>query len=267
MQGSEFMLAGMFVVMAVSNVLAMKRAFGGKDNKEISDTHPTYLSPDGKTFAVWGMIYTMELVMVIAQLFPSDTTEEIFARKCPITGLDVRERLMLAFALNAFWLPVFNNEFYLGAFVVIIGYLTFLISAYTDLAPTTLPGVMQVILFSVGVSLNTSWVLVATFVNFVLYAGELGWKTNSVAGNVPAACGIVAFVGYLGCVQAFMGYDFAWAFVAAWACMGIKRMQIIPEQTRFPVKALSSTLANCAQYTAFAVILAMGAAVVKMAIA
>ena len=44
------------------NVLASKKFFGGKDNKELSDENPTYLTPDGKTFAVWGMIYLLEMV-------------------------------------------------------------------------------------------------------------------------------------------------------------------------------------------------------------
>jgi hypothetical protein len=34
---------------------------GGKTNKQISDENPTYLSPDGQTFAIWGIIYTLEL--------------------------------------------------------------------------------------------------------------------------------------------------------------------------------------------------------------
>mmetsp|Transcript_107905 Transcript_107905/g.247362 ORF Transcript_107905/g.247362 Transcript_107905/m.247362 type:complete len:268 (+) Transcript_107905:45-848(+) len=267
MQVSALLLTGIFVVMIASNQLSRKKVFGGKEIKDVSQANPTYLTPDGKTFAIWGLIYLMELVMIIAQLIPSDTTEEIFARKCPITGLDVRERLMLAFGIVAVWLPLFINEFFLTALVVIAAYLGFLISAYTDLAPRTLSSVEQVVLFSVGVSLNTSWALVATLVSFFQYVGTLGWKTDAVAGNVPVACGGVVFVGYLGCVQAFLEHDFAWAFVAAWACMGIKRMQTIPEQARFPVKAMNSTLASIATYTAYVVMAVMAASVATLVVA
>mmetsp|Transcript_40764 Transcript_40764/g.88788 ORF Transcript_40764/g.88788 Transcript_40764/m.88788 type:complete len:268 (+) Transcript_40764:68-871(+) len=267
MQVSALLLTGIFVVMIASNQLSRKKVFGGKEIKDVSQANPTYLTPDGKTFAIWGLIYLMELVMVIAQLIPSDTTEEIFARKCPVTGLDVRERLMLAFVIVAVWLPLFINEFFLGSLIFLVGYLGLLVSAYTDLAPKMLSGVEQVVLFSVGVSLNTSWAVVATFVSFLQYLGTIGWKTSSVAGNVPVACGTVVFVGYLGCVQAFLGHDFAWAFVAAWACMGISRTQTNPDQASFPMKAMSSTLASVAKYTAYAVMVTMVASVVALAVA
>jgi len=174
---------------------------------------------------------------------------------------------MLAFLIVAGWLPLFINEYFLVALVVIVAYLGFLISAYTDLAPKTLSSVEQVILFSVGVSLNTSWALVATLIQFLQYAGTLGWKTNAVAGNVPVACGAVVFVGYLGCVQAYLGHDFAWAFVVAWACFGIRRMHTVAEQARFPVKAMNATLGSIAMYTACAVIFVMGASAVTLVVA
>ena len=43
------------------NGLASAGLLGGKTNKQISDENPTYLSPDGQTFAIWGIIYTLEL--------------------------------------------------------------------------------------------------------------------------------------------------------------------------------------------------------------
>lgn len=48
-------------------------------------------------------------VLAIAQLFPSEASD-VLEQRCPITGLDVRERLVLAFVANGVWLPVFNNE-------------------------------------------------------------------------------------------------------------------------------------------------------------
>ena len=43
------------------NGLASAGLLGGKTNKQISTRNPTYLSPDGQTFAIWGIIYTLEL--------------------------------------------------------------------------------------------------------------------------------------------------------------------------------------------------------------
>ena len=101
-----------FVVMVMSNVMASKKLFGGKDNKELSDENPTYLSPDGATFAIWGMIYLLEL-LVVAQLFHG----ELMERRCPLTALS-----------EIAWSPpssppvaavVFNHEQFWSAMVII----------------------------------------------------------------------------------------------------------------------------------------------------
>jgi hypothetical protein len=48
-------------------------------------------------------------VLVIAQLFPSESAEALLQRESPV-GLDVRQQMVLAFVINGVWLPVFNNE-------------------------------------------------------------------------------------------------------------------------------------------------------------
>ena len=64
-------VAGAFVFMVVCNVLATKKFFGGKGQQGICPIeNPTYLSPDGKTFAVWGVIYLLETVLAIASAIP-----------------------------------------------------------------------------------------------------------------------------------------------------------------------------------------------------
>ena len=54
-------------------------------------------------------------VLVIAQLFPSESAEALLQRESPLAGLDVRQRMVLAFVTNGVWLPVFNNETWTSA--------------------------------------------------------------------------------------------------------------------------------------------------------
>jgi len=247
-----------FVVMVLSNFLAMKKFFGGKDNKEISDEHPTFVSPDGKTFAIWGFIYMFETVVVVAQATPWKRADELFGQPCPLTGLDVRERLVLAFLINAVWLPVFNNERFWSALIIMLAYLGFLLSIYHSVNVATTDGIAERLCLVVGITMNTSWIVVATMVNSFLCGALVGWKDDSgVGGSVPAAIVVVVLVAALGAGLAVWLCDLSWAFVAAWALRGIYRMQTVPDKVRFPLGSMSNTLGSAALWSSNVVILAM----------
>jgi len=247
-------VVGVFVVMVISNVLSQKKVFGGKDNKQISDDNPTYVSPDGPTFAVWGFIYLLEIVLVIAQLFASQGMEVLLARTCPLTGLNVRERLMMAFLANSVWLPIFNNERFWAALVVMFVYLAFLVSTYRDLNVANTSGIAEAVMFTSGVAMNTSWIVVASLVNTFLCLGHVGWLDQyGVAGSVPIAILAAVLVSLLAIQRTWVGGDLAWAFVASWALRGIYRMQTIPDKVRFPLGAMNPSLAETARWCSFVV--------------
>lgn len=251
-------VAGSFALMAASNYLAMNKVFGGKDNKELSDSHPTYVSPDGPTFAIWGFIYLLEAVLVVTQLSGSDRVDEIFAAQCTWTGLSVRGRLVLAFLANAVWLPVFNNERFWTALGIMAAYLVVLASVYSDLNVTITNGISEAITLTAGIAMNTSWIVVAFMVSVFFCGGTAGWQDQyGVAGSTSAAIGVVLLVTVLGCERVFRAGDLHWAFVASWALRGIYRMQTIPDKVRFPIRAMNAQLGATAR---------LGSAVIAAAI-
>uniref|UniRef100_A0A7S2VTG5 Uncharacterized protein n=1 Tax=Zooxanthella nutricula TaxID=1333877 RepID=A0A7S2VTG5_9DINO len=232
----------------MSNSLAMRKVFGGKDNKELSDEYPTYVTPDGATFAIWGFIYLFEMVLVVAQLFPSEHAEGLLASQCLWTGLSARKRLILAFLLNGVWLPVFNNERFWAALAIMAAYFATLLSVYSDVNVGVTEGVLETVALSTGIAMNASWIVVALLVNVFFCGAFVGWKDRyGVAGSVPAAVVAAAAVAAIGCERAARGGDLAWAFVAAWALRGIFRMQTFADRVRFPVPAMSKGLGLAAR--------------------
>lgn len=257
----SILVCAAFVAMAVSNYLSNKKFFGGRDNKEISDEHPTYVTPDGLTFAIWGLIYLMLLVLVVAQAIPSDNMEALMQQRCPLTGLGVRKRLVLAFLANSVWLPLFNNECFWAALAVMGIYLGLLLSVLSDLSAAK--GMLEYVLFTAGVSMNTSWICVAFILSVFFCAGLLGWSDqHGVAGSVPAAAVAVILVAIIGSYRAIRAGDYAWAFVAAWALLGIYRMQSAADAVRFPPTAMSSGLASLAKICSGVVALSLAVGVV-----
>lgn len=254
-----FAVVGAFVFMALLNFLAQKKFFGGKDNKEISDQHPTFVTPDGFTFAIWGLVYMLEALMVFAQVYwASDpVNQQMMGQLCPLTGLDVRFRLVLAFVANGIWLPVFNNEWFWAGLGVMAFYYSCLLSVYYSLSSAS-HSLTQAVVYVSGISMNTSWITVATALSVFFCAGEAGWRDkHGVAGSPLAAKAVVISVALvaLGCLVRCL--DLAWAFTAAWALRGIFRMQTIHDKVRFPILSLDASLGNLARAASYSVIGAM----------
>lgn len=247
-------VGGAYVFMFLSNSMSQQRVLAAKDNQQISNEHPTYISPDGMTFAVWGVVYLFLLAITVAQFFPSERTDALLGQTCSLTGLNVRWRLALAFTLNGVWLPIFNNERFWEALVVMTGYLLVLLSIYSDLNAGVAEGTQEALIFTAGVAMNTSWILIAFMINAFFCASLVGWKDpHGVAGSVEAGMGAVLLVALLGIERAWRGGDLAWALVAAWGIRGIYRMQTVPDKARFPIPALNPDLAAVARMCSFLV--------------
>lgn len=248
-----------FLLMVASNVLSQQKAFG-PDNKTLSDESPTFVTPDGFTFAVWGLIYLLITALTVVQIFPSERGEELLQ---PHTGgLDVRQRLACAFLANAAWLPCFAARRNKLALLVMVLYLALLISLHLDLNVDTVQGPWEQLFYAAPISANLSWIVVATCVNAFVVLREEGWKDeHGVGGSANAAKVVVLFVAALGALKGY-SCDFAWAFVAAWALMGINRMQTIMDKVRFPLLSMSPSLAFWSQCGAvvISVSVAVGAA-------
>eukprot|EP00931_Biecheleriopsis_adriatica_P051576 TRINITY_DN29931_c0_g1_i1.p1 TRINITY_DN29931_c0_g1~~TRINITY_DN29931_c0_g1_i1.p1 ORF type:complete len:298 (+),score=64.47 TRINITY_DN29931_c0_g1_i1:78-971(+) len=246
-----------FAISIVSNALSATGVIGKQNIGQISDDNPTYVTPDGLTFSIWGVIYTLETVLVVAQYIPSEHAEELLGQECPLTGLTVRGRLILAFLANAIWLPFYVNLYFSIALIIIFVYLGALISVYTALNPTKTESFCEWLLYAAGIACNGSWVVVATSANSFTVAGEFGWKDEfGVAGTPLAALVVVVLVAILGSAMALFNKDLAWSLVAAWALAGVQRMQTIPDPERFPVDAMNSSLAAGAKWSMVGVVIA-----------
>ncbi|CAE8631358.1 unnamed protein product [Polarella glacialis] len=218
-------LIAAFVVMAVTNGLAGTGGYGfPKNNAELSDLNPTYLTPDGLTFAVWGIIYLLQLLALL----------EAVANKA---GFYVPRReqvlsyLTLAFLLNSAWLVVFAHELYGLSLLVMVGYLLALLGAYTDLDPCDTD-----LFLPAAVSVNLAWVCVATCLNGLITAARFGLggaplrpageALAAVAGTQNLACAAAGGLTLLA-LHVLRGERRDWPFAAtlAWALWGISRGQ------------------------------------------
>jgi len=248
-------MAVAFGISLASNVVFSAGFVGDKQIGQISNENPTFVTPDGLTFSIWGVIYSLELIMVlIVNCKPSDHIQELFSATDRITGVSTSMKLIAAFALNAAWLPayVYLENFYLSL-VILVLYLIALLSAYASLNAFAALSIAEWLAFGSGVSCNISWAIVACSANLMNVLGKSGIiDENGVAGSILLALIVLYSVAILSSVMGFALLDAAWPAVGAWALGGIYRMQSNPNPKEFPVSSQSELLKSTAFWSSIA---------------
>lgn len=253
-----------FCAMVVSNVLSTAtKVFNGTDNAQIARENPTYLSPDGATFSIWGFIYLFEALLVVYQLLPA-------CANVPALAGHTRAWLSAAFLVNAAWLPIFSFHRWWLSFAVIVAYLGALLKTYQsmhiDYGSHQHKVHTKIVAFT-GISLNTAWVVVATLLNFTIVSRNSGIIVTEIAtgvnnatsgkvagdtmvavvgGNVDWAVLCVVLAASVALYRAARFADVPYAFVTAWALGGIYRMQTYAQNADFPTDGKSEDLARWA---------------------
>eukprot|EP00930_Biecheleria_cincta_P017338 TRINITY_DN13814_c0_g1_i2.p1 TRINITY_DN13814_c0_g1~~TRINITY_DN13814_c0_g1_i2.p1 ORF type:complete len:262 (-),score=36.96 TRINITY_DN13814_c0_g1_i2:110-895(-) len=214
-----------FVFMLVINSLSQAKGPGfAKSNAELSDLSPTYLTPDGKTFGIWPIIYVLQAV---------GTFQDIQIRSNGIyTRIDEMRQssLAAAFASNALWLILFTNEFYGLSFAVIAFYLAAIWRTYSLMF---YPGQRKIpFALRVGVSVNMAWLCVATWINVLIASARYstgtmpGQALTEPAGTQQAASIVVVALTGIAGVILYKNGDAAFSSAVAWALAGVCREQM-----------------------------------------
>ena len=153
------------LAMPVVSWFSQQAAFG-PTNKEISDQYPTLVVAAGYAFAIWGLIFLWDVVFGAWQLSSR--------RGVPGSAVArIRLPAALGFALTALWMPVFSQQLYWLALLVIWSSLTCLAVCAVRLSrdPTPEPG--QTWFAWLPLSLHAGWLSLAAFLNTAQVIGSL----------------------------------------------------------------------------------------------
>ena len=133
----------------------------GKTPKELSDRFPTYITPAGYTFGIWGLIYLFLTLFVLYQFFPSTLGDPY-----------INEGVGLIFILNAIlnmsWIVSWHYQTPGNlwiSLVLITGILVTLLVIYHRLVSVTTSDWLKQVCVFTGFSMYLGWLSVATLVN------------------------------------------------------------------------------------------------------
>lgn len=227
----RYLLLLLALAMPVAAWFSQQGAFG-PDNATISDRYPTLLVAAGYAFAVWGLIFALDVAFAAWQAL----------RERGATVDRVRVPVAIGFALTALWMPVFSQEMFWLALLVIWASLAALLHATIVLSRDETPGRGMRLFAWLPISLHAGWLSLAAFLDtaqvvvayelgsrtqmlswsLVLFAGAaalLLWANARMRGNVPYA--LVALWGLAAVWVKQSGAALAGAEVAAWVALGI----------------------------------------------
>lgn len=205
-----------FVAVLVVNYLSNALPINGRTAQEISDSFPSYFTPAGYTFAIWGLIYTALLGFIIYQALPANR-ERPFQKQ--IGWLFVASSIF-----NITWLFSFHYGLYALSVVLMVGLLATLIAIYLRLNigrpnPSLLNA--EKLLVQAPFSLYLGWITVATIANIATFLVSINWDGFGLAGPTWSAVMISVAVVVAG-ILLVQRRNLAYSGVLVWAFFGIR---------------------------------------------
>lgn len=206
----------------------------GPTNGELSNRYPTLLVAAGYAFAIWGLIFLLDVLFGLWQRSSRRRDDGAIAR--------IRMPAAMGFALTALWMPVFSSQLFWLALVIIWAALLCLLLCALVLSQDPNPEPGQRWLAWLPLSLHAGWLSLAAFLNtaqvIVAYRilpvdDQLAWSlalwalagglllalNQRLRGNlafVAAALWALAAVYVKQSASAMQGSD-----VSAWTALGI----------------------------------------------
>jgi hypothetical protein len=136
--------------------LSQKQVFG-LDNGTISDQYPTLLVAAGYAFAIWGLIFALDVVYGIWQATGDRSKDALLQRIAPAAAG--------GFALTAAWMPLFSLGMFWLCLLVIFAALACLVYCALVLSRDETPQRGQRWFAWAPLSLHAGWLSLAAFLN------------------------------------------------------------------------------------------------------
>lgn len=199
------------LAMPVVAWFSQRGAFG-PTNGAISDRYPTLIVAAGYAFAIWGVIFLLDVGFGLWQLSPRRGRGGAVAA--------ARGPAALGFALTALWMPVFSQQHFLAALGVIWAALACLALAALRLSRALAPEPRQTLWAWLPLSLHAGWLSLAVFLNTAQVIVAYRWLPTGRMLPWSLALFALAAALLLGLNRALRG-NLAYAAAALWALAAV----------------------------------------------
>ena len=176
----------------------------------ISEKYPTFITPAGYAFAIWGLIYLSLIAFSIYQALPSQTDNPRFK--------NIRTLYIANCAANCFWIYLWHYDSILAALAVMFVLLGTLVLINVNLRKSE--SMAEIWLARIPFSLYFGWVTVATILNVSIALVFLGVNISE-ANSIILSSILIVVATVLGILIRFKLAIFAYPLAIAWALTAI----------------------------------------------
>ena len=212
----QFLNIVSLILVLVMNFAATSLPLNGISTEEISDALPSYFTPAGYTFAIWGLIYTALIVFAIYQARPAERKRPFLAK--------IGWLFILSSIANSAWIAAWHYGYYPLSVAIMLVLLLSLIAIYLRLnigRPDLALSWQDKLFYQAPFSLYLGWITVATIANIASVINYLGWDGFGIAEPVWAMIMIGTAVLVAGLLL-INRRNLAYAGVLVWALFGIR---------------------------------------------
>lgn len=205
------------IAVIVLNGLSNGQLVEGRSVGDISDSYPTYFTPAGVTFAIWGLIYLSLLAFAVYQardLFRSPGIDMPFLQM-------IGPWFVISCIANGAWLFPWLYQRPLLSLALMLLLLVSLVMIYLQLEIGAQPvSRTEKWLVHAPFSLYLGWITVATIANSSIALEAVDWGGFGLSPKTWAMV-MIGIAGLIGFAIGLFRSDLIYALVVIWALIGI----------------------------------------------
>lgn len=199
------------------NFLGGTGLINGISTGEVSGNYPALFTPAGSTFAIWSLIYLLNISFVAIELTEAFKVNGKSDRKLLVTFL-------LVCLLNVGWLFAWHHEQLEVSVLLMLGILLGLIRSFILSQKTKLTGAAAAIT-KANFSVYLAWICVAIIANISGLLISWGVPHEDMTAMVLTLV-VISVAALLAAWQLFMFKNGWYAAVVVWALYGIYKARI-----------------------------------------
>ena len=212
------LLNALFLVVTLGvNTLGALGFINGLSQKAISDMYVTLITPGPSTFSIWGIIYTLLIISIIAMIIKKNDPyyQNVIDRISPL--------FWISCLLNMAWMVSFSYVLLEISLIFILLFVIMLALICRQLLQIQERNVLLPLTFG----LYTGWLFIASVVNTAAVLVKLNWNGFGISFEILAIITLVISVILIFLVNTKLK-NAVFPLPVAWAFFGIREFLASP---------------------------------------
>ena len=212
------LLNALFLVVTLGvNTLGALGFINGLSQKAISDMYVTLITPGPSTFSIWGIIYTLLIISIIAMIIKKNDPyyQNVIDRISPL--------FWISCLLNMAWIVSFSYVLLEISLIFILLFVIMLALICRQLLQIQERNVLLPLTFG----LYTGWLFIASVVNTAAVLVKLNWNGFGISFEILAIITLVISVILIFLVNTKLK-NAVFPLPVAWAFFGIREFLASP---------------------------------------